>query len=595
MRYAPLLLCLLLLACGSSATTGAASKTQDGQFPTVEELERIGQAPAPDQLFDPDVVDVASWELAGPLPQAIGTARHTYEDPFGDLLEAAAADRPDSYVVSSAAACAAREIGRFWLTQGGQPARPLQRFIASRCGFPGVNLAASFLSSEIPDSATEEDIVAKWKPQAEQVLADLGKRGRQHIGLWFGREGNKAVLSFVQAAVDVRLEPVQVARGAEEATVKVRGELLIPAQRVSGMINQGRYGAARCENTPGIKLPSFEMTCPMLGSDPHTWLDIAAFPAGRILGTSVAAMLLFPSGEPSTRWAAPTDVPSMEILDPASMAVGVVGALNKVREAAGLKPLTLSTEQTELNLRVAPHYFGAVFGKGDPTLADRVVLGLQAGWRVEGDVKKGAFASGWTVHNHDVGKLLAELLERPSSRSVLLDEGATHVAIGPLMSGQPKALATIVTTYSLFDAETLATADEHLMESLTRARGMAGATNPISGIDDLLDQAALDVRRGFATPNEALEKLLSKVTNRLKRGTRGMVVTTTDIDDFEWNKNLLQAGPLDVAIRVTQRRARGEAWARYVVLVVIAAPATGPGGDVVNAGLDREGRLARGM
>src|SRR3954471_21251385 len=85
---------LLLAGCGPvmpRARAGMADLQPPPSFPTAAELEQISVAPVPARLFDDKAKDVPTWDLVGPLPEAMDTRPHEDPSTWGKLLAEAAA------------------------------------------------------------------------------------------------------------------------------------------------------------------------------------------------------------------------------------------------------------------------------------------------------------------------------------------------------------------------------------------------------------------------------------------------------------------------------------------------------------------------
>ena len=120
---------------------------------------------------------------------------------------------------------------------------------------------------------------------------------------------------------------------------------------------------------------------------------------------------------------------------------------------------------------------------------------------------------------------MAEALEQPTGRAVLLDEDARVLALGSTMQPEPKLPAGLAVTYAFFEPE-------KTFGARVLANDMPGAT------------------------------------------VQGFVWETHDLDAIEFPKELLQEGDLAFAVGVTYYRAKGGAWGQYAVLFVVVKMAT---------------------
>ena len=117
-------------------------------------------------------------------------------------------------------------------------------------------------------------------------------------------------------------------------------------------------------------------------------------------------------------------------------------ALNDVRKAAGVGPLTLEGKQSEVNQKLVPHFFEAAFS-GRDEVVDLIGLGVLAGWDVNGLIRDGGVYSGIVTSTRSPARFLAYALESPLGRSILLGEGALRLRFrestarpAPLVPGQ---------------------------------------------------------------------------------------------------------------------------------------------------------------
>src|SRR5262249_9711578 len=140
-------------------------------------------------------------------------------------------------------------------------------------------------------------------------------------------------------------------------------------------------------------------------TDSAAWIEVAAFPAGRVLGHVVASVVVFPKGEPVAVYHDAGYV-TRSVPAGADARDQLLRLVNEVRRGAGLPEVTLAPKQSEVAERVAPHSFAALIGTEPELVADQIVLGLRAGWDVDGEVMNGDFTAGVLVNTNDLGRLL---------------------------------------------------------------------------------------------------------------------------------------------------------------------------------------------
>jgi len=557
---------VLLALCAGCATTGPASR-----FPTREDLALLQRTPPP-ALSAGGRVDVPRFALAGPLPAEARLQPHAPSTPWDQLLADAAQGRHGLVYVSESMSCLSREAGRYVLDAGQLPARSAERFLRARCGVAAPELALWTSKGTVPAGVTDAQLFDHWKtdftPKITQALAG---RGSQLAGIWFGRKGEQALVLLAVASRQAELEPVSLTADASGKVV-IRGEVLTPASTVEALVNAGAHGYRACSASPSVALPRFEVTCEADLADKTTWIEVAAFPAGRLVGRTVADLMIAPSGPLPDAYERPSYGPLVDAAPGADVPARLLAMVNGVRGQAGLGALTLSPAQSATATRVAPYYFAALNGQAPETMADQVVLGLRAGWDVPGVVRYGQFTASLSLQSEDYPDLLVNALERPSGRQALMDPAVRVLAVGPLAAHD--AVAAVLTTYALMDDAAPAVDAAKVLERLGRdrqARGVIAA--PVS--TQLRDEAAralADVSRGRMTAKQALDVALGNAVESTHRALRGWVIEVSKPDEITLPDDLVKTPIVVVGVAVRGHRPAGEAWGRYVVLILYASP-----------------------
>ena len=122
-RIAATALATVLMACagaprGSKPSEGSEQPVPDsgdrqgGVFPSPQELENLGDAPLPEDLFSLDVRAVDGWRLEGPFPARVGATPYSQPNEWSALLDEVARGRAGLVVPTEAMYCVARELGR---------------------------------------------------------------------------------------------------------------------------------------------------------------------------------------------------------------------------------------------------------------------------------------------------------------------------------------------------------------------------------------------------------------------------------------------------------------------------------------------------
>lgn len=564
-------LCLISYACATSPPKTAQAPSAKTPFPSREELSQLGQSPPMHDLLDVPMRDVDSWQLKGDFPKLIQLAPYQPASTWEELLAVQARRSGGMLYPSAAMHCVAREFAHFYIVHDIRPTERLLQYMAGACGAIAQDITPMVLDASVPEAVSDDRLFRHWKDEVIRLLASV-QGGLRIAGLAFAREKDRVVVAVVHGERRVELGPmVPIPDG--RGHVLIEGRLLVPAQRIDAMINRGRYGFADCAVHPGISLPRFVILCEMVKSDELSWIEISFLPPGRILYSTALQVLARVPGARVENYRRHLYARPSDAATPEQFTAKLTKALNEVRKRAKLPSLALATHQSAVAAKLAPRFFAALLGKSDPLDADRIALGMIAGWEVEGMIREGAFLSALIGETRDVSRWLSTALESPGGRQALLSPDATTLAVGPLLVDQNRLLGAIVGSYSFFDGNHAADAAK-IFNLIARRRADLGLSAP-KRLDVLKPQmldAARIVRRGDASPMNALNKLLQVSARVLQRSVNGFVAEASRPEDFTLPEELLRRRSLDVAIEVTHYRPRWEPWARYVILVVVTEP-----------------------
>jgi hypothetical protein len=552
---------------------GCAGGSQpDTRFPTASEIARLGDAPAPAHVGNPDQKDVDTWDLKDPPSQAVENVPHAPATPWERLLADAAAKRQGLLWTPESMHCFAQQAGQFVLGEGGIPSDELTRFMAARCGVADAEISMAHVTANSASNANDDQLFTSGRPSAEQLIAKYLGSGNQVAGMWAGRDKGKFVVMLAFGTRAAKLDRVPVSPSAGNHVV-ITGEVLTPTEHVEALGNFGKFGFRRCAVDERVRLPRFSIDCETNPDDPSTAIEIAAFPPGRILGRFVASLLVWPAGRVANRFERPSFGIGTTMGTGPGFPANLVTALNQVRKDAGLGEVVFNAEESATAARVAPHYFAAMTGAAPESHADTIVLGLRAGWQVSGLVGYGHFTSSLTRKPSDAGALLVSALNRPSGRQTLLDPDIKVIAIGPVISREESVLAGVFSTYTLL--EPTATKKEvadvlRVLNDKRKARGLG----PVTLIDSLQATAAGTARSieiGDRSPDDAVHDLLEKSANALGGGVQGWFVAADKFDRLPFPDKLLTAKSARVAMGIAHYKPSGSPWGAYGVLIVTAS------------------------
>ena len=566
----------IVLVLVLSVVAGCASPRGAGQFPTQAELERIAPLPETRSLLLAERRDVPTWVIDGPVPVGDARSVSTELSPWAHAIDQSAQGRPVPLVRTRAMECAARELGRFFLEHGGRPAEGLQRFILSVCGSDVSSVKTALVEGAVPDAVPTDRLIGEWNTQWHGLVASLLADGRDdRAGVWFGRANGRAVVMVV--AGESRADFSAISRVPDQKDrVRIRGRLKTSAASVTALVNHGRFGVEECEVDPRAALPEFALSCPVDRRDAQAWISISAFPPERVLGDTVLDLLVWPGGVRTGRYDRPAR-PRSEPFTTTDQAPGaILRVLNEVRREASLPELGLAQKQSATARELAPRYLLALTGEEPEETADKIALGMMAGWEVPGIVRHGRVAGAFSVQTQDVGDLLAAALELPNGRYTLLDPKARAIAIGPLSRAEGKMtmIGALVGTYAFFDEqENLARGSDVAFGKLVRA-SRAHGVREVTRAGDLMQaavEAARAVHRNELSLKRAMDAAMAAAASQ-RPGVEiaGLYLEVSDLDQVTFQDDFFKFASMSVGIALTTHKPRDWPWGRYVLIVVAA-------------------------
>lgn len=288
------------------------------------------------------------------------------------------------------------------------------------------------------------------------------------------------------------------------------------------------------------------------------------------------AVAIVAAGERADAYRRPPEIASLPVVDPVRLPEEMTALVNRLRREAEFVPLQLAPEQSRVASELAPHFFSALFGQTKEEFLDLVLLGMMAGWQVDGVIQRSQVSSTWVSASNDVGRLLAEALEHPMSRGTLMDPRCEKIAIGALVEESDSslpALTALIATYAMFSEASDARMHAEIFQRFTRARAERGLGPPnrLPELDAIVVDAAHRVESG-EDRKRALSWLIDESVEVLQRAVNGWIFEVTDLDQLEFPEDFLVRRRLGLAIGVSHCQPEGEPWGRYVVMLVAAEP-----------------------
>jgi len=568
-----------------ASTPGAGSQTQRREdpgrgaapgagFPSPRQLSQVGGGPVPEDLFDLDVHDVETWKLAGPFPERIEAAAYGNTTPWSGLVEESARRRSGLVLPTQAMYCLARELGRFYLATRAQPAEGLRRFMTARCNATEANVTLGYLGGRVRPGYGDGQVFRYWRDAVRRSLESRLAGGPRTVGIWYGRQGDRAVVMMAFGVREVHVDPVSpVPR--PDGTLELRGELLTPSAEVRALVNRGRFGVRRCEPAKDVPAVGFGFVCRVDPRDPSALITLSVRAPDRLLAANALHVLARPGDAAEDTYRVVRYGEPHPVGDAARVAQEFSDLLNGVRQQAGLTPVALDRGQSESAVELAPAFFASLFGRDEAMYTDVVTLGMLAGWSVDGIVQSGHFTASWVLRTNDLQRLLSAALEEPVGREVLLAPEIDRIAVGPMLetAAGHESLAAIFGGYALFSEEDHEASVRAVMERLGAARSERGLgpAHELDALAPLCAEAASRVAAG-EVPRDVMKDLLGDAIDRLGRPATGWITEVRDLDELHFPDEYLTRASLGVALAISHREQKGEPWARWVVMVVVADP-----------------------
>lgn len=185
---------------------------------------------------------------------------------------------------------------------------------------------------------------------------------------------------------------------------------------------------------------------------------------------------MYPAGKPEQPYAhAPASADGLPSGD-AAISVVLLGGINAVRTEAALPGVRSAEAQSRTATQLAPYYFASRYG-GDSAVADKVALGLLAGWDVDGMVREGHFGAQWS-YERDVAAFVEAAIASPFGREALLDPQAVQIALGPLVDKDNPGFGAVFGTYAMIDATGRTDNAAAVVARLTKLRGKISRPPP---------------------------------------------------------------------------------------------------------------------
>jgi hypothetical protein len=556
----------LLAGCGGSSV----GTTPIAKFPGRDALAAIGSNAS---AVSPKLPKMAGaldrWDIEA-APQA-DAAQKPWEPagPWETMFAEVATGAQKKPRLPLSMACAARELGRFYMEHKEAPDETLRRFILGGCGSLVPKVVEQPVTLQVPASVKDDQLFEKMGGDLRTVLEKALSKGVDIAGFWFGRRDDQVVAYLVGSNEKAQIKPFALTPDAHGEVV-IEGRLNEEARYFEAFINYGSVAAAPCDVDISVPRPAFRFVCKMYEKDDAAWVQMLYAPPQRMLGTVFAQTLVRRSPDVPPRYVAIRYADPAPVSTPTQFTSTVVQQLNRVRKVAGLSAVTLAAAETRTAAKVAPQFFTSVLGQADPEKADTIALGLLAGWEVEGTIRDGSLMYA-LMPTLDAGRWLTSALEMPIGRATLLAPDIEQVALGPVVSSEQSAIGSVVTGYRFHHGDNHDDDVKFLLSRVVQSRRRMGLAPPGRlATEQAMKIELADVYEGTATPEEAMNGVLQRASHTYGMGMRGFAIEASSLEELQIPEEVLNQPTLHLDIGVTHHKAPGAAWAQYTILVVYA-------------------------
>lgn len=565
---------LMLVGCASGSGTKRLVKTSP--FTKPDELSQIQQSEVKEGQLIPDSgVRVSEWSLTGPLPTKIGMAplQAPRDELEGAMLEALAKSKNRNVRATQGMACMARELGMFMLQHDDQfPDDGLKSFMRHRCGVVASNVnsvrwSMNLSPGEVADAnALGDDFYKKIQGNVSEFL-DQGRHGEVGVSLVQHEQGVMVMLAY--GVRNVTINGMDMVPGEDQ--IEIEGEVHRRVSSLSGAITEGDFAANTCVLDSRVALPQFRMTCPVNRADEQAVFELYANRKESVMSTIIFDQRVWPGGLLKADYTPSrirTVLKSSEVPSGAREEIYLT-YINKVRDVAGVEPLSLATQQSQSVKALLPNFFSAN-QESDDTSTNKIVMGLMAGWDVSGSILDADFRVA-SVSDGAMVSLVEDMIDSPSGRRALLNPDGSTFAVGEVQEGEAR-LGAMMLVYEFVPQETYIRRLARAWRTINASRKLSKKA-PFKRSKKVLSKAekiSAKMESGALSYEEGVEQLQSVVSaSYANSGSYTFTYLTHDLDDFSLHPELLSARGAEAVVMVTPLTIEGYPWTIYSVVICI--------------------------
>lgn len=570
--------CAIESAC---ATTDSNTRSAQGgssfgavALPARRQLRALTQR-APALRANPEVsLSSGEWRLQGPLPTALDRA--AVAQPFSqtELVERFAQSiAPSGVTTSESLRCLAREIAHFALRNEGNAPPTIGQYLSAACGLSTPGDAQIFSITAGRESATIESLFTELGARLSEQWRPVLAQATDGAGIALARDGVKIRVVIVRKVERARFDMIEQQPGNEAI---VRGEVRgAGAEDVLTLfVNTAEGGVRVCTPEVGIVPPRFGARCPASAEGAPQYVEVMHVPRDRLLGQTVGAQLVGGAPEARLAWRY-TAMPAVAFTDDAATRAALEAQVNQRRAAAGRGPLVFGEREHRSICELGGFTVGHLSGSVTADDAELAMMGMMAGWTVEGRVR-GGMAGANALTTRDGSLVLASALEMPSGRLALLDPNASRGVLCPVVV-DAKFVGMSYASWQLVD-EANAHESDTVWARLDEERARAGLA-PITrwtGATRALQTAVTALEQGTQAPQAIIDTLTQSAVDESQTGVRAtaFVVHAPAGAPLQISRTLMDPSIREAQIAATWFRAPHSPWAVRVVFVVMPSRGT---------------------
>jgi hypothetical protein len=540
------------MACAGNPAPLAGVKSP---FPTREEIAQLTVEPVPATRPVRSVRVVREWEL-GQKRGADAFAPSVLERAWNaHATNVQTSFRPELH-------CVAYELARYVAEQDGEPDERLRQWIAGACNVNSLELVANAATVMTAPVSVPDAQVIEAAMQPEKLLqSPLDRKG--NFGVALLRKGTRVVLGLARTRT---AETSTFSEPDGSGVVSVTTELGANDEHVVALINRGAYGVSPCtpKKREGTRLA---WSCAMAPADPVAWIALGATPKGQLLMRPVALSLARRNREESIHYVSDVQSENADDTD-ATIAKKLFDGINQRRTEARLPKLVEAKAQSQGdNTRLAPHFFHALASANNEK-ADKLLLGLMAGWDVAGTIRNASVFGSFQSGAKAPGAWLVSALETPTGRYSLLSTDAQQLALGVTTVSTLGGLGVVVSTYTVFEGRDHAVDAKLFVEHVNALRahkGLPPATWVTAG--EALHKAVTRTDQG-AAPMDAMREALDEETQERQGRVVGIASPTFSIESMQLDTAFLDLAKMTLMVEVTHAKAPNLPWGHLLVFAM---------------------------